>query len=268
MTDAPLFSEQWGTGPPVAFLHGLGASARYWHQLRDASTGYRGIAPDLLGFGRSPAPPDAAYDVDAHLDALSPLVPTGSLVVGHSTGALLAVALAARRPDLVRGLLLLGLPAFPDERTALEEVGRLGLLARLTVAGSPLARILCTVMCRLRPLAIAVAPLVMRDLPPSIARDGARHTWSSYHRTLERVVIGYRPDPDLLASPVPVALLHGTEDRIATPVYVRRLADRLATRGRTADLRLVPGDHHLALRRPEQVAAVIVELLAAPEVRT
>ncbi|MGH3371077.1 MAG: alpha/beta fold hydrolase, partial [Nocardioidaceae bacterium] len=219
MTAAPLFSEQWGTGLPVAFLHGLGASARYWQQVRAASTGYRGVAPDLLGFGRSPAPPDAAYDVDAHLDALSPLVPAGSVVVGHSTGALLAVALAARRPDLVRRLLLLGLPAFPDERTARDEVGRLGLLARLTVAGSPMARVLCTAMCALRPLAIAVAPLVIRDLPPSIASDAARHTWISYHRTLEEVVVGYRPDRDLLDTPAPVTFLHGTEDRTAPPVH-------------------------------------------------
>nr|MDQ3293035.1 hypothetical protein [Actinomycetota bacterium] len=141
-------------------------------------------------------------------------------------------------------------------------------LARLTVAGSPLARILCTAMCRLRPLAIAVAPLVIRDLPPSIASDAARHTWVSYHRTLERVVVGYRPERVFLAAPVPVTLLHGTGDHSAPPVYVRRLAAQRAAQGRTADLRLVSGDHHLAVRRPELVAALITELLAVPEATT
>lgn len=54
----PLYINSWGSGSPLVFIHGLGASARYWEPLTGAlPTGYRGIAPDLLGFGRSPAPP-------------------------------------------------------------------------------------------------------------------------------------------------------------------------------------------------------------------
>ena len=147
MTSADLHVDEWGSGRPVAFVHGLGASARYWEPLRDTSIGYHGVAPDLLGFGRSPAPPDAAYDIESHLSALSAVVPAGSLVVGHSTGALIAAALASRRPDLVCRLLLIGMPAYPDANSAREEVGRFGALARLTVKGSPLARFLCTAMC-------------------------------------------------------------------------------------------------------------------------
>jgi len=260
-----LFTEEWGEGGPVAFVHGLGASARYWQRLRDASGGYHGVAADLLGFGRSPAPPGAAYDVDCHVATLAAVVPGGSLVVAHSTGALLAVALTARHPDRVRGLLLLGLPAFPDEATARAEVGRLGTLARLTVAGSPLARAVCEAMCRFRPLAVAVAPLVIRDLPPSIAGDAARHTWISYHRTLDAVVVRYRPVDDLVATAVPVTVLHGTGDRTAPTELLRRLTTELATRGRVVDVRVVPGDHHLAVRRPNQVAALLAELLEAPE---
>lgn len=265
MTATPLFTEQWGSGPPVAFVHGLGASARYWEQLRDLSTGYHGVAADLLGFGRSPAPPDSNYDVDTHLAALSAVVPTGSLVVGHSTGALLASALAAHRPDLVRRLLLIGLPAFPDEGIARDEVGRLGLLARLTVKGNPLARLLCTAMCELRPLAIAVAPMVVRDLPPSIASDGALHTWPSYRGTLERVVVGYRPAPDLASSVAPVTFLHGDSDHTAPLAFVRGLVADLAVERSGVELRVVPGDHHLAVRRPARVADVIAELVADGE---
>lgn len=266
MIEVSLFTEQWGSGPPVAFVHGLGASGRYWEKLREVSTGYRGVAPDLLGFGRSPAPPDAAYDVDTHLATLSAAVPAGSLVVGHSTGALLAAALAARRPDLVRRLLLIGMPAYGDDRMARNEVGRLGLLARLTVRGSPLARLLCTAMCDLRPLAIAVAPTVVRDVPPSIAIDAFRHTWPSYHRTLERVVVGYRPAPDLAVAPAPVTFLTGYDDGTAPLASVRRLVDDLTSERTTGvEVRAVPGDHHLSVRHPDQVADVIAELLATPD---
>ncbi len=126
-----LFVTSWGRGPDVVFLHGLGASSRYWERLAQASDGYRGTAPDLLGFGRSPSPPDAAYDIACHVAALEPVLPPRAFVVAHSMGAIVAAALAALHPDRVSGLLLLGLPAYPDEATAREAVGGLGLLARL-----------------------------------------------------------------------------------------------------------------------------------------
>lgn len=264
MTAPALFARTWGEGPPVVLLHGLGASSRYWETLAEASCGYAGVAPDLLGFGRSPKPPDATYDAACHLEALLPLLSPGAVVVAHSTGAILAAALAAAHPDAVRALLLLGLPAFGDEVAARREVGRLGLLARLTVDGNPLARTLCMAMCRLRPLATAIAPLLMRDLPPSIAADGALHTWASYHRTLERVVLAHRVADDLRLAEVPVTLLHGEADRTAPVRYVSALAEELRGAGVAAELQVVDGDHHLAVRRPEAVATALAQLLGTP----
>lgn len=160
-----LFVARWGDGPDVVFLHGLGASSRYWEPLAAASSGYRATAPDLLGFGRSPSPPEASYDVDCHLGVLMPQLPRRAVVVAHSTGAILAAALAARHPDRVASMLLLGLPAYPDEEAARRSVGGLGLLARLTVDGSPAARWVCLTMGRFRSVAIALAPWLVRDLP-------------------------------------------------------------------------------------------------------
>ncbi len=259
----PLFARTWGRGPPVMLLHGLGASSRYWETLGEASSGYAATAPDLLGFGRSPKPPDASYDVACHVQALAPLLRPGVVVVGHSTGAILAAALAAAHPGVVRSLLLLALPAYPDEATARQEIGRLGLLARLTVEGNPLARTLCIAMCRLRPFATVVAPLVMRDLPPAIAADGALHTWVSYRRTLERVVLAHRVLPDLRSVSVPVVLLHGDRDRPAPVHYARTLAAELRSAGVSAALQVVEGDHHVAVRRPAAVAGALDELLRA-----
>ncbi len=90
MSDGELFVASWGRGPDVVFLHGLGGSSRYWEPLAAASAGYRATAPDLLGFGRSPSPPEASYDVECHLAALSPHLPPRAVVVAHSTGATLA----------------------------------------------------------------------------------------------------------------------------------------------------------------------------------
>lgn len=264
MTSAPrLHVERWGSGPAVTFLHGLGASGRYWHTVRRELPHVAGLAPDLLGFGRSPAPPDSRYDVDAHLDALLAALPGPSLLVAHSTGCLLAAALAARRPDLARGLVLLGAPVFPDDATAVEEIARLGLLARLTVAESHWARWLCAAMCHLRPFAIAAAPLLSRDLPREIAGDGARHTWRSYSRTLHNVVLVHRAMPDLIVYEGQVVALHGRADRTAPVGYVQDLASMLAAAGRSIDVRVVEGDHHLAIRLPSIVAATVTECAGA-----
>lgn len=44
-TSAP-FTEQWGDGPDVVFILGLGESGRCWQNVREAGGGYRGIDAD------------------------------------------------------------------------------------------------------------------------------------------------------------------------------------------------------------------------------
>lgn len=91
-------------GPSVVLLHGIGGSSRYWFGVAGASGEYRASAPDLLWFGRSPRPEGTTYNVN-HLAQSEPLAPPGSVVVAHSTGAVLAAAMAVRRPDLASSLL-------------------------------------------------------------------------------------------------------------------------------------------------------------------
>ena len=241
----------------MLYLHGLGGSSRYWNAVIDAMPPHAAIAPDLLGFGRSPKPADAAYDVTTHVACLLPLLPDGAVVVGHSTGAILAAALARAVPGRARSLLLLGLPAFPDEATALDNVGRLGTMARLTASGSPLAHALCMTMCALRPLLIPLAPRLVRDVPAEVSGDFLRHTWPSYSRTLRNVVLGHPVLDDLSALDIPIVLLHGRADRDAPIALAEQLTDRLQAAGRNIELRAEDGDHHLALRRTDVVVKTL-----------
>jgi pimeloyl-ACP methyl ester carboxylesterase len=243
------------------YVHGLGASSRYWSVLADKAPAHAGVAPDLLGFGRSPKPPNSTYDVAAHLERLLPIVPMNAVVVGHSTGAILASAIARAAAGRVRALLLLGLPAFSDEATARREVGRLGTMARLTTSGNWAAQAMCMAMCELRPFLIPIAPKLVRDVPAEVASDFLRHSWPSYSRTLRNVVLRHPAVSDLEQLRLRVVLLHGKADRDAPIELVEEAARTLRNADRDVTLHVIEGDHHLALRRPEIVAAHLGDLL-------
>lgn len=246
----------------MVFLHGLGASGRYWDELRRiGDDSYAGTAVDLLGFGRSPKPSDEAYDIECHLAHIMPAVPEAAVIVGHSAGALLALALAARFPNRVLGLVLCSLPAFPDAPTARREITRLGIVARLTVEEGRRARALCWIMCRFRLVGIAIAPLFARDVPAPVARDALRHTYNSYSRTLQHVIVNHRAIPDLAARTDPTTLVHGRDDEVVPVGYVETLASP------RVQITVVDGDHYLPIRNPTAVAAALRDTLDAVEKR-
>lgn len=100
-----------GAGPAVLLLHGFPDSAYLWrHQIPAlAAAGFRVVAPDLRGFGRSDAPatkddyflPVLLGDLRGIMDALG--IDRAS-VVGHDWGAVLGWALASFEPDRVERL--------------------------------------------------------------------------------------------------------------------------------------------------------------------
>lgn len=86
-----IFFKDWGTGPVVMFSHGWPLSADAWDEqlFFFASHGFRAIAHDRRGHGRSSQPWDG-NDMDTYADDLAALVlalnVTGVTHVGHSTG--------------------------------------------------------------------------------------------------------------------------------------------------------------------------------------
>jgi lipase len=107
MTDA-LHVHRYGPDGPahVLAIHGLTGHGRRWESLSETHLpGVSVLAPDLLGHGRSSW--DAPWTIDANVAALAELLDGPALVVGHSFGGAIALQLAATRPDLVSGLVLL-----------------------------------------------------------------------------------------------------------------------------------------------------------------
>lgn len=106
-----------GTGPLVVLLHGFPESRKSWRRQLPAlaRAGFRAVAPDLRGYGDSPAPrgiapyrlSDVAADVVALIESLSD---EKCVLVGHDWGAATAWLVAMQRPDLIRRLVILNVP--------------------------------------------------------------------------------------------------------------------------------------------------------------
>ncbi|MGI9224594.1 MAG: alpha/beta fold hydrolase [Woeseiaceae bacterium] len=109
-----------GDGPPVVLLHGFPELAFSWrHQLPAlADAGFRAIAPDQRGYGRSDVPPDVRdyrieqliADVHGLLDAFEL---DSATFAGHDWGALVLWQMAMRAPERIDGLIILNIPHFP-----------------------------------------------------------------------------------------------------------------------------------------------------------
>ncbi|MGW6462141.1 alpha/beta fold hydrolase [Streptomyces sp. NPDC055078] len=97
--------------PGVLLLHGLMGRASHWAPTARRLAGrHRAVALDQRGHGRSDKPSEGPFtreafvaDVEAAVEQLD-LAPV--TLIGHSMGALTAWQLAARRPDLVRALVI------------------------------------------------------------------------------------------------------------------------------------------------------------------
>ncbi len=116
--------------PPLLLLHGLGVAGSVWVPFaRRLLPDYAAVAPDLRGHGRSDEPPEGYEPADYARDLAGLCTALGiaaAPALGHSLGALVAVALADLRPELVSALILVDPPldaAIPP--TDVERVYRL-----------------------------------------------------------------------------------------------------------------------------------------------
>jgi pimeloyl-ACP methyl ester carboxylesterase len=125
--DEKVFATTGGRGfdpglPLAVFLHGAGLDHSVWvlHARWFAHHGFAVLAVDLPGHGRSAGAPltsiEALADWTAHLIAVARA--RRAKLIGHSMGSLIALEAAARHPDKVESLALIGvaaaMPVAPD----------------------------------------------------------------------------------------------------------------------------------------------------------
>lgn len=170
-------------------------------------------------------------------------------------GGVVALGLLQRHLAIGAGVLVC--PALYESRAqALAVVEQAPWLQRLTLRSPRIAHVICEASCTLRPLLRPIAPLFARGLPSAVAQAGLDHTWSSYSRTLDKVVLGG------LSWSLPnevgdrVAIVHADGDR-TVPLRVIEPFVPLVRR-----FVLVDGDHQALLTRPASVAREVLASLS------
>lgn len=93
-----------GNGPGILLVHGVGLRAEAWNaQISGLSDTFRVTAPDMPGHGESERIEGPA-DLNAYSTRLAALLDEPAVVIGHSMGAMIALDLAIRYPQKVRGV--------------------------------------------------------------------------------------------------------------------------------------------------------------------
>ena len=259
-----LYYDEQGSGPPVLLIHGNGGVAELWDEIRDAlAPDHRVIVPDRRSFRRSQAefPKDIRIHADDMAALLENLDAAPATVVGWSAGGVIALHLAAKRPDLISSLVLLE-PAVIARRPSAEPRARgrhLGDPAEARQAGGRGAHVL--------PLGVALhgrrerVRLVSRGAfaarcstprPPSSARR-ARAGAGGEKIKAERVA----------GIALPTTILCGDRTDPAFGRGSRWVADRIPG----ATLVPVPGGHMVATDAPQQVVTAVRAATAATRPR-
>jgi pimeloyl-ACP methyl ester carboxylesterase len=246
--------ESQGDGPPIVFVHGLGATSNVWHAQRiNLSKYYRVFVYDRSGSGRSQRS-GKGYSVDAWVDELAGLLKhlavPGAVVVGHSLGSMIAQRFAGKYADRTKALILAGgeaeLPAeakaiLTERARAIENHGLIaavdawlnGVLSAATREANPA-------------LAGLVRDMFLSNDPSTYAqhalalRDGAV---SSDHKNIV----------------CPTLLTVGDHD----PVTPLRWQQEIAARIANSRIRTIPNTAHMTmLEAPAVFNTVLLDFLA------
>ncbi len=259
--------KDWGKGPTVVFSHGWPLSADAWEDQMFflASHGYRCIAHDRRGHGRSDQPWDG-NDMDTFAEDLSTLLETLDLtkavLVGHSMGGgEVARYIGRHGTKRVAGAVLVGAipplmlktPAHPDglPRELFD-----GIRARVLADRSEFFRELAASFYG----ANRPGAKVSQGLRDSFWAQGMRAGLKNVHDCIQAFSETDQSE-DLAAFDVPTLIIHGDDDQI---VPIEESARRAAAIVRGSRLKVYPGaSHGLTATHKDRLNADLLSFLRA-----
>lgn len=244
-------TEITGSGEALLLVHGLGGTSNVWlPQARTLSRHFLVVRPELSGSGRAPL--DGSLSTEGLVAELVWLMDELELdsahLAGHSYGALICQHLAARHPERVDSLFLLGAfrePPDPARRALRERAAKARVEGLADIADEIVEAGTSAETKAARPeVAAFVRELIMRQVP------------SGYAATCESLADSYAAD--LAELDCPTLVLTGDEDNTAPPSAALAVAEAIPE----AAFEILPRCGHWAtLERPREVTSQMVNFL-------
>lgn len=235
-----------GSGPKVLLVHGVGLRAEAWGgQFETLAQTCRVMAVDMPGHGESPRIADHPQLAD-FTDAIAVILTEPAVVIGHSFGAMIALDMATRYPDLVHGVAALN-GIFQRDVAAKDAVlARAASLDGKTTA-DPTATLIRW---------FGAEPSAARgacqgwlcEVDPAGYRDAYR-VFAAEDGPSEKALRNFR---------CPALFLSGENEPNSTPQMSRRMAE-LALFGRAAILK--GAAHMLPMTHVTEVAAILKKFI-------
>ena len=258
------YTDTGGSKPPIVMIHGLGGNLMHFgYAMADKlAADYRVILVDRPGAGYSTRPEDTSATLTAQAKTIATLIRRlglkQPLLIGHSLGGALSLAIALDHPDCAGGLALIA--PYTHATKVVPEVFQ-GL-----VVNSPLVRkaIAWTVAV---PLGIRRGPVVLKEVfaPEAAPADFPMRAGGLLGL---RPVAFYNTSTDLMAAGdtvmdymarykslgIPMAMLFGRGDRV---LDYRGQGEAMKIVCPALDLELVEGGHMLPMTQADRCVALV-----------
>jgi pimeloyl-ACP methyl ester carboxylesterase len=243
-----------GKGPPLVFLHGGTAHARWWDFVVPAiGPEFRALALDMRGHGDSDWAPDGRYRVRDYVDDLAFVVAeldlAGPIVIGHSLGSFVALDYAVEHPGVASGIVVV------DGRASFGAAGT-RYLRLLGMFGAAQYGSVDDAIERFQPL--PKETIARRDVIAHVVRHGIRETGGVWTTKFDRASLAGLDVFDLRGRldeiDCPVLVVRGEQSTVLS----RDAAARIATACRTGRVVELSGcHHHVLIDRPDALGAEI-----------
>jgi len=255
-----------GEGPPILLLHGEPTSSYLWRNVIPplVASGYRAVAPDLIGFGRSDKPSDIAwYTYDRHVASIAAVVDaldlSGITLVVHDWGGPIGLRFAVEHEDLVDRLVILdtgiggGRPPSDTWLRFREVVRAMGAdvdPARLVESGTVSGLADETRAAYAAPFPTPESKAGVRAFPELVPAEPDHPNTAPMNRVRDA----------LRSWTKPTLVVWGAEDRALPPSLAHAFAELIPGAGEPVILE--GAGHFLQEDRPDDLAAAILRFLA------
>jgi pimeloyl-ACP methyl ester carboxylesterase len=260
------YVDKGGSGPAIVMIHGLGGQMRNFaaSMVDDLAKDYRVVLVDRPGSGYSVRAAGASAHLKVQAKTMAAFIRKlgleKPLLVGHSLGGALSLALAIHHPDVVGGLALV---APLTQAQQIEDVPPVfeGLVIRSPAVRRAVSWTIATPVGMMKAEAALREVFAPDPVPENFGVDGggllSMRPNNFYASSSDLVDLEHELEPMVARYPslsLPVGILYGRGDNLLAPALH---GEATASQIPGAEIELVDGGHMLPFTAPETTAAFV-----------